>query len=253
MAKLKDLGQIITGNTPKTSETQNYESNDICFVKPSDISDFEITKLLSSEYYISENARNRARVVPKGSILVTCIGIIGKVSILKVECAFNQQINAIIPDTSIVDSEYLANAIISKKLYIQEKANAAVVPIINKTQFSELEIPLPPLEEQHKIAAVLDKASSLIALRKQQLEKLDNLVKARFVEMFGDIDLSFNKPEWTSISDIGNVVSGSTPKTSVEEYWNGDLRWISPAELKNDTGYIYDSVKKIRQYRVIVI
>ena len=75
---------------------------------------------------------------------------------------------------------------------MQSTANAAVVPILNKTQFSNLEVPLLPVEEQKQIACNLNKIDKLIFLRKQQLAKLDELIKARFVEMFGD-EQAFNK------------------------------------------------------------
>ena len=198
MAKLGELGKIITGNTPKTSDAQNYRSNDICFVKPSDFTDNEITEIHQSEFYISEYAKDKARVLPTDSILVTCIGIIGKVAINKVPCAFNQQINAIIPERKICDPRYVAYAIQNVQPQMQNTANAAVVPILNKTQFSNIEIPLPPLEMQKQIVEFLDKVTSLISLRKQQLAKLDELVKARFVEMFGDPDQ--NPKGWPLVS-----------------------------------------------------
>lgn len=135
--KLKDIGTIITGNTPKTSDNRNYDSNDICFVKPSDIDDNELSDLCSSECYISEYARGKARIVPAQSVLVTCIGIIGKVGINSVDCAFNQQINAIIPNIEKCDCRYLAYAIQRERPKLQSIANAPVVPILNKSQFSE--------------------------------------------------------------------------------------------------------------------
>ena len=186
MAKLGELGKIITGNTPKTSDAQNYESNDICFVKPSDFTDNEITEIHQSEFYISEYAKDKARVLPTDSILVTCIGIIGKVAINKVPCAFNQQINAIVPEKKVCDPRYVAYAIQNMQPQMQSTANAAVVPILNKTQFLNIEVPLLPIGEQKRIACNLNKIDKLISLRKQQLAKLDELVKARFVEMFGD-------------------------------------------------------------------
>ena len=186
MARLGDLGKVITGNTPKTSESKNYESNDICFVKPSDIADGEITHLKTSEFNISEFAREKSRILPPESILVTCIGIIGKVAINKVECAFNQQINAIIPNRHKCITNYLAYAIQAKQQIMQDMANAPIIPILNKTQFSAIEINVPSIAQQQHIAAILDNVSNLIALRKQQLDKLDELVKARFMEMFGD-------------------------------------------------------------------
>ena len=190
MARLGDIGKIVTGNTPKTSESQNYTSNDICFVKPSDIADGIVTCLNDSEFYISEYARAKARILPPKSVLVTCIGIIGKVAINDVECAFNQQINAIIPDNSKCLTEYLAYAIQNKQPEMQDVANAPVVPILNKTQFSDIEINLPSLTEQEEIVGKLNAASRLIALRKAQLAKLDQLDKSRFVELFGDIVLN---------------------------------------------------------------
>lgn len=186
MAKLGELGKIITGNTPKTSDAQNYESNDICFVKPSDFTDNEITEIHQSEFYISAYAKDKARVLPTDSILVTCIGIIGKVAINKVPCAFNQQINAIVPEKKVCNPRYIAYAIQNLQPKMQSTANAAVVPILNKTQFSNLEVPLLPVGEQKQIACNLNKIDKLIFLRKQQLAKLDELINARFMEMFGN-------------------------------------------------------------------
>ena len=109
----------------------------------------------------------------------------------------------------------------------------------------EIEIPLPPLAEQRRIAAVLDKVCDLIAKRRTQLEKLDELIKSRFIEMFGDCDLSKAQTSWMTIKDIGTVASGATPKTEQEEFWGGPYRWITPAELEADSGYIFDSVRKL--------
>ena len=205
MARLGDIGKIVTGNTPKTSESQNYTSNDICFVKPSDIADGIVTCLNDSEFYISEYARAKARILPPKSVLVTCIGIIGKVAINDVECAFNQQINAIIPDNSKCLTEYLAYAIQNKQPEMQDVANAPVVPILNKTQFSDIEINLPSLTEQEEIVEKLNAVSRLIALRKAQLAKLDQLVKSRFIELFGNLVIG-DKVD-TNKKKIGEIAS----------------------------------------------
>ena len=63
--------------------------------------------------------------------------------------------------------------------------------------------------------------------------------------MFGDYDLAHPESDWKPIAEIGKVVGGSTPKTNVNEYWDGEYRWITPAELEADSGYIYDSVRKL--------
>ena len=184
--RLGDVCEIITGNTPSTKNEQYYSSKDIPFIKPSDLPANFFLEIKTSEFFISESARPISRIIPKNSVLVSCIGIIGKVGISKREVSFNQQINALIPNINQIDYKYLASAILNKKKYISEKANAAVVPIINKTEFSNLEILLPPLETQKQIAAVLDKCISLISKYKKILEKYDTLIKSRFIEMFGD-------------------------------------------------------------------
>ena len=106
---------------------------------------------------------------------------------------------------------------------------------------------IPSLPSQDKIVNLFDELALRIEKERRQIEKLDELVKARFVEMFGGIDLAPQNKEWTKISDIGEVVSGSTPKTSIKEYWNGNICWITPAELSNMSGIIYDSKKKITE------
>lgn len=210
MRTLKDLGKIVTGNTPKMSERENFDSADIPFIKPGDISDDSITVINKGQFFISENARDKARILPSDSILVTCIGIIGKVGILTREAAFNQQINGIVPDINSVIPRYLAYAILSQKSYLQEKANAAVVPIINKSQFSELKVEVPNLQKQNEIVRNLDKVDHLISLQKQQLKGLDELVKSRFLERFGDPIINpFGYPIHKLGDYIENLTSGA--------------------------------------------
>ena len=184
--KLGEVGTVITGSTPSTKDEDNYSSKDYCFVKPSDISNESISLIQETEAYISEKAYSKCRKLPQGSVLTTCIGIIGKVGILKVDATCNQQINGIIPNKDIIISEFLAYSLISCKKYLQGIANAPVVPIINKKEFSEVSIPVPPLAEQEKIVAELDCLSGVIEKKKQQLKELDALAESIFYTMFGD-------------------------------------------------------------------
>ena len=235
MVRLGDLGQIITGNTPKTTDAENYASKDIAFIKPSDIQENKLTMLSGAEFYISEYAREKARILIPGCILVTCIGIVGKVAINNIECAFNQQINAIAPDTKKCDTKYIAYAIQSQQHRLQDIANAAVVPILNKTQFSDIEILLPPLEEQRRIATTLDKVSDLIAKRRAQLDKLDLLVKARFVEMFGD---PVTNPYGSPVHQLSDYIEFLT---------SGSLGW---AQYFSDEGEYFITIKNVKNCRI---
>lgn len=194
MVRLGDVGTIITGNTPPKKEAIFYDSNDIPFFKPNDFSENTIEKLTIPNEYVSEKARKKIRLLPIGSVLVTCIGTIGKVGIVTCESTCNQQINAIIPHDKVIISEYLANAVLTRKAYLKQIANAPVVPIINKSNFSEVQIPLPPIDEQKRIAKNLDLASEIVKGYKEQLAELDKLVLSVFYEMFGDI--KSNNKKW---------------------------------------------------------
>ena len=113
------------------------------------------------------------------------------------------------------------------------------------SHLNKMTMPISDLELQNEIVSKLDHVDSLITARREQLAKLDELVKSRFIELFGDYDLSHEQSDWKPISEIGKVVGGATPKTNIEEYWDGKYRWITPAELNADSGYIYDSVRKL--------
>ena len=219
--KLKELGRISTGNTPSKNVPEFYSSEDIGFVKPDIISELQIDYIENTTEYLSEKARNKARIVKKDAIFVTCIGNIGKIGIAKnKEFAFNQQINAIEPNEKILP-EYLAYGIFANKRRLQAIANAPVVPIINKTQFSEFEIEIiSDKKEQLKIVELLDKVRKIITKQKEELEKLDTLVKSRFIEMFGDpIANSFNvktKP----MTEVCEIIDGDRGKNypTAEEF-----------------------------------
>ena len=185
--KLDKLGKIITGNTPSKKILEFYDSNDIPFIKPDDFKTIdEISSSKGNKNYISENARNNARIVPQNSVLVTCIGVIGKVMISESELSFNQQINAIVPNELIL-SKYLAYLLLYNKSKLDFISNAPVVPIINKTQFSEFEVTFHEnIDVQEMIIQKLENLDNQILKRRHQSKLLSNLVKSRFNEMFGD-------------------------------------------------------------------
>ncbi len=184
---LNSLGEIITGNTPSKKNLEYWDSEDICFVKPDIIHDTGITKIIGSNEYISEIARSKARIVKENAVFVTCIGNIGKIGIAGPgEYAFNQQINVIVPNEKI-KSKYLAYCILYNKPKLSAISNAPVVPIINKNQFGEFVVSInPDLDIQNEIITTLSRIETIIEARKRELQKLDDLIKARLVEMFGD-------------------------------------------------------------------
>jgi len=214
---MKELGEIITGNTPSKKTEAFWSSEDICFIKPDIIADDGINEIVDSNEYISENARKKARVVGKNSIFITCIGSIGKIGIASDgEYAFNQQINAIIPNDR-VQPKYLAYNLLFNKPRLVAVANAPVVPIINKSQFGEFTVNIETdIDRQCEIVDVLDKLTQIIQQRNKEISALDDLIKARFVEMFGDPILNPKGWEMVAVGDIVTDVRYGTSKPAVE-------------------------------------
>ena len=149
--ELSELGKISTGSTPPMKNKDFYENADMPFYKPGDFID-GVSNIDCSESFVDARAESVSRIMDPGTVAVTCIGIIGKIGIIKRRGICNQQINFIAPNDN-VNSIYLAFAIDTKKKFMQEKANAPVVPILNKTNFSKVTIPFAPVELQNQFAA----------------------------------------------------------------------------------------------------
>lgn len=120
-------------------------------------------------------------------------------------------------------------------------ATGAAQPGLAVSKLETLSIEIPNISEQNKIAQTLYKVEQLVNFRKQQLAKLDELVKSRFVEMFGE--LQSNQKNLVKIGEIGTLSSGGTPSRTKPEYFNGKIRWYSAGEL-NDL-YLKDSNEHI--------
>lgn len=229
ICKLGEVGTVITGGTPSMKEETFYSSNDYCFFKPGDIAEGEISILKTAENFVSAKAYDKSRKLPKGSVLTTCIGIIGKVGITEVDSICNQQINAIIPNEKSF-SRYIAYTIISQKDKMKNKANAAVVPILNKSQFSEISIPLPPLPVQQQIVSELDLLTSIINKKKAQLDELDKLAQATFYDMFGDpVE---NEKGW-EVKSVIEHCKCIVPGRDKPKSFSGGTPWVTTNEIIN--------------------
>ena len=238
--KLKNIGTIITGNTPSKKNAKYYDSNDIYFIKPDTLDDSKITVLNSSNEFISNNARDKARIVGKNAILITCIGSIGKVGIVtEGEYAFNQQINAIIPNELVIP-KYLAYCLLFNKDKLIDIANAPVVPIINKSQFGEFEIIInEDLYVQQKIVNELNIIQEIILKQRQELEKMNDLIKARFIEMFGAVKENPYKYPTATLKEVCfKITDGKHGGCEQEEdsgYYYIGAREIYDGEIHYDT------------------
>ena len=176
--RLDEIGKVITGNTPSTKDESNYSSADYCFVKPSDIAKDSISYISNTEFYVSEKAYINSRQLPKGSVLTTCIGIIGKVGILQKDATCNQQINAIIPNKDI-DAKFLAHVLFMIRDVLTDVANAPIVPIINKKEFSSVSIPVPLFSLQQDFASKIESIEKQKELIAQSIKETETLFNSR--------------------------------------------------------------------------
>jgi type I restriction enzyme S subunit len=210
--KTEPLGKVIrqmtTGSTPPTTQKE-YFQGEIQWFTPGDIG---ATPYLSkSSRQISENAirHGKAKLLKADTLLLTCIGDIGRVGILQVEASCNQQITALNFGNEI-DSWFAYYWFVINQPRLTSFANQAVVPILNNSRLQEIEFSYPPLAEQQRIAGLLRRADRLRRLRRYALDVGAGYLQAVFVEMFGE--LTANPLGWTfnALGEVANIASGVT-------------------------------------------
>lgn len=231
--KLGDLGIIVTGKTPSKNNPEDW-GNEMPFITPSDYKDYR-KKTYSSERKLSKEGIERLnnKILPSKSILVTCIGSdMGKVVMNAIPAITNQQINAIIPDNSKVDNDFLYYQLISLYEILRiYGGDGTAVPIVNKGDFETIVAEIPSLLEQKAISSVLSSIDNKIDLLHRQNKTLEAMAETLFRQWF----VEEAKEDW-KVKNIGNVlqtVLGGTPSTSKPEYWNGNIPWINSGEVNN--------------------
>ncbi|EAJ2525577.1 restriction endonuclease subunit S [Campylobacter coli] len=246
---LSEIGEIVTGSTPSKSNLDFY-GKDYPFFKPSD---FEQGYFLENAGdNLSKLGFDKARQLPPKTILVVCIGSLGKVALTKVIGSCNQQINAIIPHKNII-SEYIYYYCISSKFQsiLFSKAPQTTLAILNKTEFSKLEIIYPKdIKEQERIVGILDFAFSKIdeniKKAKENLANIDELMQSALQKAFNPLNdntkENYQLPqswEWKSLGDTSNY--GKTSQVKPGQLKGND--WILELEdIEKESGVLLQKV-----------
>lgn len=203
MARLGDICKFQSGGTPSKSNPDFFGGN-IPWITTVALNGGTIGNEDAVEW-ITDIAiqKSAAKVVPQNSILVgTRVGI-GKVAINSVSMSTSQDVIAMLDiDTAIWNKNFLCKFIQSKNDFLLSQARGATIKGIKIETLSNMQVPDIPINEQCRIATVMDKVGALIAKRQAQLDKLDLLVKARFVEMFGDLAAPNCKHERHRLVDV---------------------------------------------------
>jgi len=169
---LDNVGNVITGRTPPTDDARNYEGN-IPFITPADLGRHKYVK--NTNKSLTTKGLKETREVKSGAVTVVCIGsTIGKIGLAHTLSATNQQINSICPNEKH-SSEYLYYAILLFTNILISRAGVAVIPIVNKADFSRLPIIIPPLVEQKYIAQILSTVDRDLATKRKSKKFLASL------------------------------------------------------------------------------
>ena len=206
--RLGDTGKIITGTTPPTNEIRYYKNGTYPFVTPTDIG-FRRT-ITKTERYLTNDGVAKGRLIPKRSLLVTCIASIGKNVIVEQDSSCNQQINAIVPNKNY-SVEYLYYLMENKSRYLVKFAGKSATLIINKKTFSNLDFSIPPLPEQKAISSLLGKWDIAI-------EKTEALIEAKekqFKSLITSLISKTNYPR-ISVSSFTSEISNRNRDNKIE-------------------------------------
>ena len=229
---LKEIASLIrTGKTPPTKEDK-YFNGEINWYSPGDL---DKTKyLFTAKRTITQQAieDKKAITLPKDTLLVGCIGDIGKLGITSELSSSNQQLTGILPNNE-TNVSYLYYWFKGNKKVLENYSNNAVVPILNNRTLETVKIPLPQLDQQKKIAAILDAADAYRQKTKALIDKYDELTQSLFLDMFGD---PVTNPKGWEPSKLGLVVENKDSKrkpvkSSDRENMDGDYPYYGASGI----------------------
>ena len=228
MAKLGEVFTIASGGTPDKKKPFYYENGTIPWVKTGDLKTQYVPTGIDC---ITEEGLNNspAKLFPPNTVLVAMYGAtIGACSILSYEAATNQACAAFLPNENVLPT-YLYYFLLSKRDQFVKDGVGGAQPNISAGYLKKVQFDLVPVRQQEVIVERLDEIENLIALRKEQLAKLDQLVKSRFIEMFGDC--LTNPKGWKTkcLEDIAEV--GSSKRVFVEELQEDGIPFYRGTEV----------------------
>lgn len=226
MVRLGDICTVVSGSTPKTSVLE-YWDGDIKWITPAELNE-DSFYLHDSVRHITELGKEKTGLsyMPTGTVILSSRAPIGKTAIAACEMCCNQGFKNLICSDKIFN-EYLYFFLSAKTEYLNSLGRGATFKEISKAIVENILIPLPGIEDQKQIAARFVQIEDLIRLRKEQLQQLDQLVKSRFIELFGD---PVENPKGLPVKALKRlsvlITNGNTPKGGSENYVPNGILFI---------------------------
>ena len=229
--KYVKLGEVCTierGGSPRPiDDFITTDENGINWIKIGDAD--ESMYITKTAQRIKPEGMKKSRYVKPGDFLLSNSMSFGRPYILKIDGCIHDGWLVLRDENNVFDKKFLYYYLSAPITYKKFKSMAVggVVNNLKSDMVRKVRVPVPSQEEQHQISDRLDRVSNLIFLRKQQLAKLDELVKARFVEMFGNpIENTMNWPKKLLRDITTKIGSGATPKGGRESYPNAGVSLI---------------------------
>lgn len=227
-ATLSEVCDFQNGGTPSKA-IERYFTGDIPWITGADLVGpvARSARSFITEEAITSSATNK---VPAGTVLLVTRTSVGKVAIAGTELCFSQDITALLPDSVKLDAGYLVHFLRTKEDHFSRYARGATIKGITRQVVADLVIPLPPLEEQRRIAAILDQTETLRTQRRTALALLDSLTQSLFLDMFGD---PVANPKGWSMSTIGDLaeVQGGLQVTSARKNLPVEVPYLRVANV----------------------
>lgn len=237
LVALKDVVDINIGRTPSRDNT-DYWGDGTPWLSIRDMNQGKI--LLRTAEQITHQALEDTKIgiAKKGTILFSFKLSIGKVGVAGLDMCHNEAIASMPIKQGVELCEgYFYYAL--KQLDSSKDTDRAVMgATLNKKKMAELKIPLPPLEIQKKIAAVLEKADQLRKDCQQMEQELNSLAQSVFIDMFGDPVTNPKRWEMKALSELANIVTGNTPSRAKLEYYGSDIEWIKSGNINTPSDYL---------------
>ncbi len=227
--------RVVSGATPSTS-CPEYWGGRICWASPKDISELNGSKFLDDTPRKLTEAGLRscsAEVLPPNSVLFSSRAPIGLVAINRVPTATNQGFKSFVPDPSKLDAGYLFHWLKAHRAQIERMGVGATFREVSKAIVSRIQIPIPPIDDQRRIAAILDEAEELRAKRRAAIALLDQLPQAIFLEMFGDLRINSRNWQVLALGEFAKVQIG--PFGSLlhqHDYVEGGIPIVNPKHIQ---------------------
>ena len=233
LVRLDECSRIVAGATPSTNQSE-YWNGEFFWVTPADLSKLEGPTISATPRTITQAglASCAAELLPPNSVLLSSRAPIGHVAINTVPMATNQGFKSFVPQPDKLDAGYLYHWLRANRNYLEGLGNGATFKEVSKAVVSRIQVPLPPLDAQQRIAAILDQADDLRRKRREALNKLSALPLSIFSRKFGDPTTNPKKLPSTFLGDVAKFGSGGTPPKSVGRYWSGSFPWVSPKDMK---------------------